>query len=160
MTIDQALKHPWITEYQALPDRPLSGVVFNRLKRFTEMTKLHGIMLNVVAKYLPDDSIGQLRDMFKTLVRWWYPPSHGCWCQACAQARDGFHVVQWCCVDTMLRACCMHADSCVLVHMHRVICCHILCCQVICCQVIDSPMLCCQIPIDHYALALTIMLCC
>ncbi len=67
MTIDQALQHPWITEFQQLPDRPLSGVVFNRLKRFTEMTKLHGIMLNVVAKYLPDDSIGQLREMFKTL---------------------------------------------------------------------------------------------
>lgn len=67
MTLEEALNHPWIAEYRSLPTRPLSSAVFNRLKRFTGLGKLKGLLLNVVAHHLPEDSISQLREMFHTL---------------------------------------------------------------------------------------------
>ena len=67
LTPPQALQHQWLRS--AVSDSLLhSNLVMERLKEFSRMTKLQGLLMNVIAKNLSTDSIVSLKEAFNALV--------------------------------------------------------------------------------------------
>lgn len=64
MSIEDALKHPWIRKLADIPDKPMSSIMLTRLKQFTAMSKFKTLLLNLVAKHLAPTEIGSLRNSF------------------------------------------------------------------------------------------------
>ncbi|KAJ8465561.1 hypothetical protein OPV22_028113 [Ensete ventricosum] len=66
-TAHQVLCHPWITDDNVAPDRPLDSAVLSRLKQFSAMNKLKKMALRVIAESLSEEEIGGLKELFKMI---------------------------------------------------------------------------------------------
>lgn len=85
ITTGEGLKHTWLVS--AANETPLqSGLLIDRLRAFTEMSKLQGLLMNVIAKNMSTDGIDALRNVFDELVRY-----AACAQRIAASLKDGLH---------------------------------------------------------------------
>lgn len=63
----EVLCHPWITDGNVAPDKPLDSAVLTRLKQFSAMNKLKKMALIVIAQRLSEEEIGGLKELFKMI---------------------------------------------------------------------------------------------
>ena len=68
LTPQQALRHSWLRTAAGEANVLQSNLVMERLRRFTDMTKLQGMLMNLIAKNLSTEGIDSLRDAFNSLV--------------------------------------------------------------------------------------------
>ena len=68
LTPQQALRHSWLRTAAGEANVLQSNLVMERLRRFTDMTKLQGMLMNLIAKNLSTEGIESLRDAFNSLV--------------------------------------------------------------------------------------------
>nr|GMD83374.1 calcium-dependent protein kinase 26-like [Ipomoea batatas]GMD89675.1 calcium-dependent protein kinase 26-like [Ipomoea batatas]GME09684.1 calcium-dependent protein kinase 26-like [Ipomoea batatas]GME17584.1 calcium-dependent protein kinase 26-like [Ipomoea batatas] len=59
--------HPWVQINGVAPDEPLGSAVLTRLTQFSAMNKLKKMALRVIAENLPEEEIGGLKEMFRTI---------------------------------------------------------------------------------------------
>ena len=67
LTVEEALKHPWLSQDATAPAPLLSSIVVERLRSFTRTTRLERLLLNVAANQLTNKEIDRLADMFRAL---------------------------------------------------------------------------------------------
>ena len=67
ITSAEGLKHTWLNSaLSRQASHP--GLLIERLRAFTEMSKLQGLLMNVIAKNMSTEGIGALQDVFDALV--------------------------------------------------------------------------------------------
>nr|GMD92013.1 calcium-dependent protein kinase 26-like [Ipomoea batatas] len=67
LTAHEVLCHPWVQINGVAPDEPLGSAVLTRLTQFSAMNKLKKMALRVIAENLPEEEIGGLKEMFRTI---------------------------------------------------------------------------------------------
>lgn len=61
------MKHKWLTS-AVNESTAQSNMLIERLKAFADMSKLQGMLMNVIAKNMSTEGIGALQDVFDALV--------------------------------------------------------------------------------------------
>ncbi|XP_019153611.1 PREDICTED: calcium-dependent protein kinase 24-like [Ipomoea nil] len=67
LTAHEVLCHPWVQINGVAPDNPLGSTVLTRLTQFSAMNKLKKMALRVIAENIPEEEIGGLKEMFRTI---------------------------------------------------------------------------------------------
>ncbi|XP_059305358.1 calcium-dependent protein kinase 13 [Lycium ferocissimum] len=67
LTAKQVLEHPWIQNAKKAPNVPLGDVVKSRLKQFSLMNRFKRKALRVIADFLSNEEVGDLKEMFNKI---------------------------------------------------------------------------------------------
>eukprot|EP00256_Glycine_max_P067919 XP_025982514.1 calcium-dependent protein kinase 13 [Glycine max] len=67
LTAKQVLEHPWIQNAKKAPNVPLGDVVKSRLKQFSMMNRFKRKALRVIADFLSNEEVEDIKDMFKKM---------------------------------------------------------------------------------------------
>jgi calcium-dependent protein kinase len=67
LTAKQVLEHPWILNAKKAPNVPLGDVVKTRLKQFSMMNRFKRKALRVIAEFLSNEEVEDIRDMFNKI---------------------------------------------------------------------------------------------
>ncbi|KAG5142936.1 hypothetical protein JHK82_018631 [Glycine max] len=67
LTAKQVLEHPWLQNAKKAPNVPLGDVVKSRLKQFSMMNRFKRKALRVIADFLSNEEVEDIKDMFKKM---------------------------------------------------------------------------------------------
>ncbi|KAI3732339.1 hypothetical protein L1987_63543 [Smallanthus sonchifolius] len=67
LTAAQVLEHPWLQNAKKAPNVPLGDVVKSRLKQFSLMNRFKRKALRVIADFLSNDEVEDIKEMFKKI---------------------------------------------------------------------------------------------
>ncbi|XP_076906821.1 calcium-dependent protein kinase 13-like [Bidens hawaiensis] len=67
LTAKQVLEHPWILNAKKAPNVPLGDVVKSRLKQFSLMNRFKRKALRVIADFLSNEEVEDIKEMFKKI---------------------------------------------------------------------------------------------
>ncbi|KAJ0449646.1 putative protein kinase CAMK-CDPK family [Helianthus annuus] len=67
LTAKQVLEHPWLQNAKKAPNVPLGDVVKSRLKQFSLMNRFKRKALRVIADFLSNDEVEDIKEMFKKI---------------------------------------------------------------------------------------------
>nr|XP_043622880.1 calcium-dependent protein kinase 13 [Erigeron canadensis] len=67
LTAKQVLEHPWIQNAKKAPNVPLGDVVKSRLKQFSLMNRFKRKALRVIADFLSNEEVEDIKEMFKKI---------------------------------------------------------------------------------------------
>ncbi|KAK4359364.1 hypothetical protein RND71_021593 [Anisodus tanguticus] len=67
LTAKQVLEHPWIQNAKKAPNVPLGDVVKSRLEQFSLMNRFKRKALRVIADFLSNEEVGDLKEMFNKI---------------------------------------------------------------------------------------------
>ncbi|KAK9054936.1 hypothetical protein SSX86_026015 [Deinandra increscens subsp. villosa] len=67
LTAKQVLEHSWIQNAKKAPNVPLGDVVKSRLKQFSLMNRFKRKALRVIADFLSNEEVEDIKEMFKTI---------------------------------------------------------------------------------------------
>ncbi|KAJ8533074.1 hypothetical protein K7X08_015963 [Anisodus acutangulus] len=67
LTAKQVLEHPWIQNAKKAPNVPLGDVVKSRLKQFSLMNRFKRKALRVIADFLSNEEVGDLKETFNKI---------------------------------------------------------------------------------------------
>lgn len=67
LTAKQVLEHPWLQNAKKAPNVPLGDVVKSRLKQFSMMNRFKRKALRVIADFLSNEEVEDIKEMFKKI---------------------------------------------------------------------------------------------
>ncbi|XP_020991369.1 calcium-dependent protein kinase 13 isoform X2 [Arachis duranensis] len=67
LTAKQVLEHPWIQNAKKAPNIPLGDAVKSRLKQFSMMNRFKRKALRVIADFLSNEEVEDIKDIFKKM---------------------------------------------------------------------------------------------
>lgn len=67
LSAKQVLEHPWLQNAKKAPNVPLGDVVKSRLKQFSMMNRFKRKALRVIADFLSNEEVGDLKEMFNKI---------------------------------------------------------------------------------------------
>ncbi|KAL8232544.1 hypothetical protein R6Q57_002322 [Mikania cordata] len=67
LTAKQVLEHPWLQNAKKAPNVPLGDAVKSRLKQFSLMNRFKRKALRVIADFLSNDEVEDIKEMFKKI---------------------------------------------------------------------------------------------
>ncbi|KAF7845356.1 calcium-dependent protein kinase 13 [Senna tora] len=67
LTAKQVLEHPWLQNAKKAPNVPLGDVVKSRLKQFSMMNRFKRKALRVIADFLSNEEVEDIKEMFKKM---------------------------------------------------------------------------------------------
>ncbi|KAH0632728.1 hypothetical protein KY284_035514 [Solanum tuberosum] len=67
LTAKQVLEHPWLQNAKKAPNVPLGDVVRSRLKQFSMMNRFKRKALRVIADFLSNEEVEDLKEMFNKI---------------------------------------------------------------------------------------------
>ncbi|KAM7463955.1 hypothetical protein LguiA_032076 [Lonicera macranthoides] len=67
LTAKQVLEHPWLQNAKKAPNVPLGDVVKSRLKQFSMMNRFKRKALRVIAEFLSNEEVEDIREMFNKI---------------------------------------------------------------------------------------------
>ncbi|KAK1437132.1 hypothetical protein QVD17_02917 [Tagetes erecta] len=67
LTAAQVLEHPWLQNAKKAPNVPLGDAVKSRLKQFSLMNRFKRKALRVIADFLSNDEVEDIKEMFKKI---------------------------------------------------------------------------------------------